>query len=157
MVLRVLHGVDDPMTREVSSEVMLLNGRYYDRVLFGITREVGAAAAAGKGLVMIDLQLVRLFFTLKGHRGGLSVGGMRECVTLEDHSLVGCCRGQDPRRTCIPPGRYKVVLVDSQRFGLDIALARRCARIQRPSASMPATRPPQTEGCILVGQDAGAD
>lgn len=38
--LRVLHGVDDPMTREgVQREVMLLNGRYYDRVLFGITRE----------------------------------------------------------------------------------------------------------------------
>ena len=37
--LRVLHGVDDPMTREgIQREVMELNGRYYDRVLYGITR-----------------------------------------------------------------------------------------------------------------------
>lgn len=44
--LRVLHGPGDPMAREgVQREVMALNGRYYDRVLFGITRSTWEAIA----------------------------------------------------------------------------------------------------------------
>ena len=105
---------------------------------------------------MIDLQLVRLFFTLKATEGDLSVDGMRECVTLEDHSpWSDAAAVKIPRRTCIPPGRYKVVLVDSQRFGLDtLSLVGvpgfSAIRIHAGNTSA------QTEGCILVGQDAGA-
>jgi len=105
---------------------------------------------------VIDLQLVRRFFTLKATEGDLTVDGLRECVTLEDHSpWSDPAAVKVPGRTCIPPGRYKIVLVDSQRFGTDtLSLVGvpgfTAIRIHAGNTSA------QTEGCILVGQDATA-
>ena len=105
---------------------------------------------------MIVLALVRSFFTLKATEGNLSVDGLRECVTLEDHSPWNDPAAvKVPGRTCIPPGRYQVVLVDSQRFGPDtLSLVGvpgfTAIRIHAGNTSA------QTEGCILVGQDATA-
>ena len=105
---------------------------------------------------MIALALVRSFFTLKATEGTLSVDGMRECVTLEDHSPwsdVGAVKV--PGRTCIPPGRYQIVLVDSQRFGpgtLSLVGVPQFTAIRIHAGNTSA----QTEGCILVGQDATA-
>ena len=105
---------------------------------------------------VIDLQLVRRFFAVKATEGDLTVDGLRECVTLEDHSpWSDPAAVKVPGRTCIPPGRYKIVLVDSQRFGTDtLSLVGvpgfTAIRIHAGNTSA------QTEGCILVGQDATA-
>ena len=105
---------------------------------------------------MIDLQLARHYFTLKATEGDLTLDGLRECVTLEDYSPWSDSGAvKIPGRTCIPPGRYQVVLVDSQRFGPDtLSLASvpgfTAIRIHAGNTSA------QTEGCILVGQDATA-
>jgi len=105
---------------------------------------------------VIDLQLVRRFFTVKATEGDLTVDGLRECITLEDHSPWSNAGAvKVPGRTCIPPGRYRIVLVDSQRFGPDtLSLVGvpgfTAIRIHAGNTSA------QTEGCILVGQDAGA-
>ena len=107
-------------------------------------------------MVSVDLQLVRHYFTLKATEGTLSVDGLRECVTLEDHSpWSDPAAVKVPGRTCIPPGRYRVVLVDSQRFGPDtLSLVGvpgfTAIRIHAGNTSA------QTAGCILVGQDATA-
>lgn len=106
---------------------------------------------------MIDLRLVRRFFTLKATEGELSLADISFArATLEDHSpWSDPAAVKIPGRTCIPPGRYKVVLVDSQRFGPDtLSLVGvpgfTAIRIHAGNTSA------QTEGCILVGQDAGA-
>lgn len=105
---------------------------------------------------MIDFHLARRFFTLKATEGDLSLDGSPVCVTLEDHSPWGKPGAvKIPGRTCIPPGRYKVVLVNSPRFGPDTLslvgvpqFTYICIHSGNTSA--------QTDGCILVGQDATA-
>lgn len=102
----------------------------------------------------MNLALERKWFTDKATIGCLYIENIFYCYTLED-----CWRPDHPKvpgETCIPNGRYKVVIDWSKRFQrmmphlLDVP-GFEGIRIH------PGNTPYDTEGCILVGQERGLE
>lgn len=84
--------------------------------------------------------------------GELFIDGVIECWTLEDEIR----QEKIPGKTCIPPGRYRVVLTKSPRFKKVLPELLKVpgytgVRIHAGN------RHEHTEGCILVGQSAVDD
>ena len=88
--------------------------------------------------------------------GVLFVDGRYQCFSLEDEVREQVGRPVEdwkvPGQTAIPAGRYRVVITQSQRFQRELPLLVDVPgftgiRIHAGNA------PPDTEGCILVGND----
>ena len=100
----------------------------------------------------MELLLHREDCTIRRTIGRLWIDGQFECFTLEDaiHEV------KIPKQTCIPAGRYEIVLDFSMRF----------QKILPRLLNVPdfigirihsGNGPDDTEGCILVGQSRDAD
>lgn len=95
----------------------------------------------------MDLRIQRQPTTDGATLGVLLIDGRRECWTLEDaltdHKIPG--------QSCIPPGRYRVVITPSVRFGRLLPLLCEVpgftgVRIHAGNTTA------DTAGCLLVGQ-----
>lgn len=101
---------------------------------------------------MIDLLVQRRFLRPTYTIGDLAIGGIRLCNTLEDRVRDLAVEPKVPGNTAIPPGRYRVVLSYSHRFGM--VLPELLGVPQFTSIRIHAGNGPEdTEGCILVGRN----
>ena len=101
---------------------------------------------------MMELTLERMPSTPKSTPGELFVDGIYECFTLEDVSRPV----KIPGETCIPEGRYRVVIDMSTRFQKlmpHILNVPGFEGIRIHSGNTAA----DTSGCILVGWTRGDD
>lgn len=118
----------------------------------------------------MEIEVIRNTFTDKSTIGEILIDGVHECFSLEDRD-----RGLSDNwpieqinkfkvfgLTCIPYGRYKVIVTKSERFsnmaGHDVYLpfllnVKGFDGVRIHSGN----RPEDTEGCILVGTDKGID
>jgi hypothetical protein len=112
----------------------------------------------------MELYLQREIFTDKSTIGTLFIDGVKECYILED-----CDRGLTELmqiseieklkvygETCIPYGRYEVVITMSNRFKRELPL------LVGPKGFTgirihPGNRKEDTLGCLLTGKVAGVD
>ena len=100
----------------------------------------------------MNLLILRKTVTDRSTIGKLYVDGQFECFTLEDVARPVKVAGE----TCIPVGVYSVKITYSPRFKRDLPLLLDVpgfegVRIHTGNSAK------DTEGCILVGQLAGAD
>lgn len=100
----------------------------------------------------MNLLILRKTVTDRSTIGKLYVDGQFECFTLEDVPRSEKIAGE----TCIPVGVYTVKITYSPRFKRDLPLLLNVpgfegVRIHTGNSAK------DTEGCILVGQLAGAD
>lgn len=97
----------------------------------------------------MEMTLKRVSFLTRGTEGELYIDGKRECFTLEDRYREGIkVYGQ----TCIPNGRYQVVITYSNRFRRPMPLLLKVPGFDGIRIHT-GNKPEDTEGCILVGQD----
>ena len=99
----------------------------------------------------MELFLKRIIFSDKSTIGNLSVGNEIECFTLE---LPWKNNQKDV--SCIPTGRYKVVMEYSQRFDRVLPELKKVPNRDEIKIHI-ANFPEELRGCIAVGQAAGAD
>lgn len=100
----------------------------------------------------MNLLILRKTVTDRSTIGKLYVDGQFECFTLEDVPRAEKIAGE----TCIPVGVYPLKITYSPRFKRDLPLLLNVpgfegVRIHTGNSAK------DTEGCILVGQLAGAD
>lgn len=100
----------------------------------------------------MELQLKRTDFSDESTIGELSVDGQFECYTLEDKVRPL----KIPGRTAIPPGRYEVIIDQSQRFGRLLPLLLNVPNFEGVRIHSGNTAV-NTEGCVLVGQTKSAN
>lgn len=103
----------------------------------------------------MNLTLKRTAFGLSATLGELSVDGVFECFTLEDHFPTPYVK--TPGRTAIPEGTYLVTIERSPRFSAFVGRDVFTPRLHHVPGFEgvlihPGNRPEDTEGCILVGQ-----
>lgn len=100
------------------------------------------------------LDLERRWLTPQSTIGQLCVEGRLQCFVLEDRYPTPYVKV--PKETCIPVGRYEVVITHSQRFGCDMPLL-----LNVPGFSgvriHPGNTDKDTEGCLLPGLTRGPD
>lgn len=111
----------------------------------------------------MELTLNRNSFDTNSTQGSLAIDGSFQCYTLELPNVDG-----NPG-SCIPQGRYKVVLAPSPKF---MAKGESDSWVQEYANQMPhlegipgrslimihwGNDPRDTEGCILVGQNQSVD
>lgn len=100
----------------------------------------------------MELRLERRWYSDECTIGDLLLNGKHECWTLEDHFPTPYVKA--PGFTCIPEGRYEVIINHSERFGVDMPLLVdvpdfRGIRIHSGNTAV------DTDGCILVGEALG--
>ena len=109
----------------------------------------------------MELTLNRASFDSESTQGSLFIDGVFQCYTLELPNVDG------KPGSCIPQGRYRVVLAPSPKF-----MANPDPFVQQYANQMPhledipgrslimihwGNDPTETEGCILVGQNESID
>ena len=100
----------------------------------------------------MNLILERMFWAPNCTIGYLYIDNKFECYTLEEPLE----NAKNPRRVCIPSGKYKLKLTYSPKFKKIMPLVinvpkRRGIRIHVGNS------PKDTHGCILVGQEWNSD
>lgn len=102
----------------------------------------------------MEMRAKRTWYTYHSTISDLNIDDRHECWVLEDTRRPD---GEKVHgRTCIPPGRYKVVITRSQRFGIDLPLL-----VDVPGFSgvriHPGNTDADTEGCLLPGRTRVTD
>lgn len=89
--------------------------------------------------------------------GDVYIDGVRDCYSIEDEirEIPGrpVAEWKIPGKTAIPQGKYRVVLTKSQRFGKvlpEVLMVEGYSGVRIHSGN----KSEDTEGCILVGEDA---
>lgn len=95
----------------------------------------------------MELRLVRRVLRPEITLGELFVGTEQECVTCEDAER----NEKVPGKTCIPEGRYEIIINKSPRFGKDLPLLLDVPGFQGVRIH-PGNTPEDTEGCLLPGR-----
>lgn len=103
----------------------------------------------------MELELRRKWLTPKSTGGELFINGAFECFTLEDRFRPPP-EPKVPKETCIPDGRYEVILNLSQRFGVEMPLLLLVPNFMGIRIH-PGNTEKDTEGCILVGRQRDTD
>jgi len=98
------------------------------------------------------LTLKRSVFTDKSTIGDLAVDGQFEAFTLEDVAR----QKKIKHETCIPAGRYNVIINHSQRFNRDLPLLENVPNFDGIRIH-PGNTDKDTSGCVLVGQTKSQD
>jgi hypothetical protein len=102
----------------------------------------------------MELVLTRKWLTDRSTIGELAVNGKFESYILEDHFPIPYVKV--PGQTCIPLGRYEVIINHSQRFGMDMPLLLNVPGFEGVRIH-PGNKADDTEGCLLPGQSRGVD
>jgi Family of unknown function (DUF5675) len=102
----------------------------------------------------MELVLTRKWLTQQSTVGELAVNGKFECFILEDNYPTPYVKvfGQ----TCIPPGRYQVIVNHSPRFNMDMPLLCGVPGFEGVRIH-PGNVAADTEGCLLTGRIRGVD
>ncbi|HMG36041.1 MAG TPA: DUF5675 family protein [Blastocatellia bacterium] len=98
------------------------------------------------------LNLTRSVFTDKSTTGDLAVDGTFEAFTLEDVARPKKIKHQ----TCVPSGRYQVIINHSERFNRDLPLLVNVPGFEGIRIH-PGNTDKDTSGCVLVGKTKSAD
>ena len=102
----------------------------------------------------MELVLTRKWLTPNSTIGELAVNGKFECFILEDHFPTPYVKVDG--KTCIPLGRYEVIINHSQRFNMDMPLLLGIPGFAGVRIH-PGNTAADTEGCLLTGQTRGVD
>lgn len=103
----------------------------------------------------MELKLSRKWLTKQSTIGELSVDGVFECFILEDHFPSPYVKVFG--KTCIPPGRYQVVVTNSPHFSqmaghpVDLPLLLNIPGFEGVRIH-PGNTAADTEGCLLPGR-----
>jgi hypothetical protein len=102
----------------------------------------------------MELRLDRTFYSIHSTIGVLYVDDVIECLTLED---VARAEGvKIPNETCIPPGRYRIVVNWSPKHKCSMPYL-----VDVPGFSFimihQGNYPENTSGCLLVGTEKAPD
>lgn len=104
----------------------------------------------------MELSLLRRWLSEECSVGMLTLNGVFECYTLEDKFRGNLPKDKVPGKTCIPEGRYRVLLTESPRFGEVMPLVDAVPGFVGIRIH-PGNTARDTEGCILVGRTRGED
>lgn len=102
----------------------------------------------------MEIEIVRTTFTANSTIGKLFIDGKFECYTLEDVKRPAGVKIKG--ETCIPDGRYQVIVNFSSRFKRLMPLLLNVPMFTGIRIHNGNTKS-DTLGCILVGQSAGID
>jgi hypothetical protein len=102
----------------------------------------------------MELKLTRKWLTANSTISELTVDGAFECFTLEDHFPTPYVK--TPGKTCIPLGRYEVIVNMSNRFKVEMPLLLNVPQFAGIRIH-PGNVAGDTEGCLLPGRIRGTD